>query len=482
MRRQSPLAQRMTPCRRGAALLLGLALAGCSAVAPPYERPAAPVADRFSPEPARGGEGATQAATAAADLAWSSYFADPRLRRLIELALAGNRDLRLALSNVELARAQLQARRADDWPTLSVGAGGVRQPTGSGTFTTLYTAGLALSAYELDLFGRVRSLGDAAQAQFLASAQARQATQISLVAAVASADLVLRSDDEEQCVIGEALVSREESLKLIKLKFERGAASEIELRQAESLIESARVAQAQQTRQRLQSENALVLLLGQPMPRDLPAGLGAGGAAGMPELPAGLPAEVLTRRPDVRAAELLLVAAHANIAAARAAFFPKITLTASVGVASRELSGLFSGGAFAWSLAPQLLQPIFDAGRNEANLAAAQAVREAALAQYEKAIQSAFREVADALAGRATLTDQLHAQRAQTLAEEARLRLAELRQRNGASSALEVLDARRSVLAARQALVLAELAQAQNGVALYKALGGGALPDPSHGP
>jgi multidrug efflux system outer membrane protein len=451
---------------RVAALAGALLLAGCMSLAPKYERPAAPVAGSFVGDAAAGGPPAS-------DIAWQDFFKDERLKRLASIALANNRDLRIAVLNIEQARATYQVRRADEWPTVGVGATATRQPGTSGGISSVYTAGLAVTSYELDLFGRVRSLSDAALAQYLGTEEGRKAAQISLVAAVATNYLAVLADDELLAVTRATLATREESFKLTKLKFDNGAASELDFRQAESLLEGARVTLAQLTRQRMLDENSLVLLLGQPVPGDLPGGLPLTGQQMLAELPAGLPSELLVRRPDVRAAEQQLIAANANIGAARAAFFPRITLTGSVGSASTALSGLFKSGSFAWTFAPTALLPIFDAGRNEANLDLAKVNREVALAQYEKAIQTAFREVADALAGRATLGDQLRAQVAQLHAEEVRFRLADLRYRNGVASYLDVLDAQRALFLAQQATVQTQALQAQNLVAVYKALGGG---------
>jgi multidrug efflux system outer membrane protein len=258
----------------------------------------------------------------------------------------------------------------------------------------------------------------------------------------------------------------------VRLRVDHGASSALDLRQAESLLEGARVALAQATRQRALDENALVLLLGQPLPAGLPPARPIA-APGLPELPVGLPSDVLLRRPDVRQAEQALIAANANIGAARAAFFPRITLTASAGIASSDLAGLFSGPHLAWAFVPQLLQPLFDAGRNQGNLQLAQLGRDAAVAQYERSVQQAFREVADALAGRATLGEQAASQGRLVQAEAARSELVDLRYRNGAASHLELLDAQRSLLAAQQALVQVQALQAQNAAALYKVLGGG---------
>ncbi|MBZ4211904.1 MAG: efflux transporter outer membrane subunit [Rhodoferax sp.] len=444
--------------------LLALALSGCSSMAPPLQRPALPVAVTFAGQAA-----GVPAAAPVATPEWQKFFDDERLRQLITLALQNNRDLRLAVLNIEQARAQLELRRADPWPSLNAGLSGSRQPTSAGGISSSYSAGVLVTAYELDLFGRVRSLADASLAQYLATEEARKAVQISLLAAVANSYYALLGDEELLRITRQTLVTREDSYRLIKLRFDNGASSQIDLRQAESLLESARVTLAQATRQRALDENALVLLLGQTLP---PALAAAPGAAALPDLPVGLPSDVLLRRPDVRQAEQQLIAANASIGAARAAFFPRISLTGSVGSVSSELSGLFGSG-MAWSFAPQLLQPIFDAGRNQANLRASEIGRDIALAQYERAIQSAFREVADALAGRATLGQQLRAQQAQLKAEQDRYRLAELRYRGGAASYLDALDAQRSLFAAQQAQLQVQTQSLQNGVTLYRVLGGG---------
>ena len=447
-------------------LAAALLLSGCMSLAPQYERPAAPVAGSFAANMAGDGP-------AASDIAWQDFFKDERLKRLVGIALQNNRDLRIAVLNIEQARATWQVRRADELPTVGVGATATRQPGTTGGISSVYTVGLAVTSYELDLFGRVRNLSEAALAQYLGTEEGRKAAQMSLVAAVATNYLSLLADDDLLAVTRATLATREESFKLTKLKFDNGAASELDFRQAESLLEGARVTLAQLTRQRMLDENALALLLGQPVPADLPSGLPLTGQQVLAELPAGLPSELLTRRPDVRAAEQQLIAANANIGAARAAFFPRITLTGSVGSASTALSGLFKSGSFAWTFAPQALLPIFDAGRNQANLDLARVNRDIAVAQYERAIQTAFREVADALAGRATLGDQLRAQLAQLHAEEVRFHLADLRYRNGVASYLDVLDAQRALFLAQQATVQTQALQAQNLVIVYKTLGGG---------
>lgn len=441
-------------------------LVACGAMAPEYQRPAAPVPAEFS---------ATSKAVSgpkAADLPWQTFFADASLQKLIRIALDNNRDLRVSLLNVEQTRALVDSRKADRWPTVNAGLGLTRGAVANGAVTTSISAGLLVTSYEVDLFDRLRSQTDAAFAQYLASSEASKAAQISLIGAVANSYFALQADSALLDLAQQTLATREDSARLIQLRFDKGASSQLDLSQAQSLLESARVSVAQSTRQRLLDVNALNLLLGQTAPAEL---ISASVQTTVPlqELPVGLSSDVLLRRPDVVQAEQLLLAANANIGAARAAFFPKILLTANAGSVSSELENLFRDGTFGWSIAPQLLLPIFDAGRNQANLAVAKVSRDVAVAQYEKAIQSAFREVADALAGRATLGEQLKAQQAQTAAETERTRLTELRYKNGASSYLEVLDAQRSLFASQQAVLLLQAQSQQNLATLYRVLGGG---------
>jgi len=445
-------------------------LAGCGSLAPTYERPAAPVAAVYP-----GDTGVAVApGSRAADIEWQRFFGDARLKRLIELALQNNRDLRVAVLNVDRVRAQYQIQRADRFPSLNGVVAASRQPNtgGSGNITT-YQVGLSVTSYELDFFGRVKNLSDAALATYLSTAEARKTAQISLISSVANSYLATLADDELLALTRDTLRTREDSFKLSKLMFDNGVASELDLREAESLVESGRATLAQLLRQRAVDQNALTLLVGQPMPADLPASSTLAATALGPELPAGLPSDLLTTRPDIRSAEQTLLAANADIGAARAAFFPRITLTGTAGTASTQLSGLFEGGSYGWTFAPQLVLPIFDGGRNQANLEVAQASRDIAVAQYEKAIQSAFSEVADALAGRANLGEQLRALRAQADAEAARFKLSDLLFRNGAASYLALLDAQRALFAAQQAAIQVQLTQLQNQVTLYQALGGG---------
>ncbi|WP_439588181.1 efflux transporter outer membrane subunit [Hydrogenophaga sp.] len=483
------LETRLFPARTALTLVAAAVLAGCSMM-PTYERPAMPVAPEWpvaTPAPAAN-------ATPAADIAWTDFVGDARLRELIALSLANNRDLRVATLNIEQVRAQYQITSASQLPAIGLAASGTRQPAadGSGGISSVYSVGLALSSWEIDFFGRIASLKEAALAQYLASEEAQRATQTSLVAAVASTWLSLQANEELLALTQRTLATREDSLRLSKLRFDNGASSALDLRQAESLSASAQVALAQQRRLRALDVNALTLLVGQAPPSSLlptaapaPAAPAASdgtvavpaapamGASMLRDVPAGLPSDLLTRRADIRQAEQQLIAANANIGAARAAFFPRISLTASAGTASSDLSGLFKNGTWGFTLAPQALLPIFDAGRNRANLDSAWAGRDIAVAQYEKTIQTAFREVADALAGNATLGDQLAAQQVQATAEADRFRLAELRYRNGVANYLDVLDAQRSLFATQQALAQTRLAQQQSQVALYKALGGG---------
>jgi NodT family efflux transporter outer membrane factor (OMF) lipoprotein len=455
-------------------LALAMMLSGCISLAPKYERPAAPVAPAFPELPKAGGTTLpTATSEAPANLSWQRFFADARLRQLIELSLANNRDLRVAILNIEQARAQYRITRADRVPTVSAIVSGNRQTTGEDApISSLYQAGFGVSAFELDLFGRVRNLSQAALAQFLATEEARRATQISLVASVANTYLALLADDELLAITRQTLKTREESDRLTRLRFENGVVSKLELQQSTSLVETARATLAQLQRQRAQDANFLTLLVGQPIPENLAPGATLA-TTELPDLPAGLPSDLLAARPDIRAAEQQLIAANANIGAARANYFPRISLTGSVGSASTELSGLFKSGSFGWTFAPQAVLPIFDLGRIGAGVDAARAGRDIAVADYEQSIQTAFREVADALAGQATFSEQLRAQRAVALAEQDRFNLSELRYKSGAASYLDLLDAQRSLFQAQQLTVQANLQRLQNQVTLYRVLGGG---------
>jgi multidrug efflux system outer membrane protein len=344
--------------------------------------------------------------------------------------------------------------------------------SGAAETTRRYDAAVGVSGYELDFFGRVRSLNEAALQQFLATEEARNSAQISLVAEVANAYLALAADRERQRLARETLENQRNAYALVQRRVESGVASQLDLRRAQTTVDAARADLARYTAQAGQAENALVLLVGEPLkPGLLPDALAP--VATLDTLPAGVPSEVLQRRPDIRGAEHRLRAAHAQIGAARAAFFPSITLTASGGVASSALADLFKAGAGAWSFVPQLTLPIFDGGRRQAAVDVAEAERRMLLAEYEGAVQRAFREVADALAVRGTLGEQLEAQQSLVAATAETFRLSEIRFRQGAQSYLEVLDAQREMYAAQQALIAVRLTTLANQVALYKALGGG---------
>lgn len=450
-------------------LASALALTGCS-TSTGFSRPVAPVAQQW-PASAQ----VSDTAPAGDLLPWRSFFTDPALQRLIAQALEHNRDLRMAALNIEQARAQLGLRSADQLPMVNAALGASRATNTSGNMATTFTGGLLVSSYELDFFGRVASLKEQALAQYLATEEARRTAQISLIATVAQAWMGLGADERLLRLAQDTLASREASLQLLALRLEHGASSELDVRLAQSLVQGARVGLAQLQRQRAQDENALVLLLGQPLAPAQAALLGAEVLAiRLPALPAGLPSELLTRRADIRQAEQQLAAANANIGAARAAYFPRIALTASAGSASSELGSLFKDGTWGYTLVPQLLLPLFDGGRNDANLGAAKAGFDIAVAQYEKAIQNAFREVADALAARASWERQLQAQTALAQADGERLALTGLRRDFGAASQLDWLDAQRSAYASQQGLIYAQLAMLQSQVTLYKVLGGGA--------
>lgn len=442
---------------------------GCSQFQP-LQRPDVPLPSAWPTAPAQ------PAAGSSSPMTWDAVVADPGLKALVTKALANNRDARVAALQVAQLRAQAEGRDAARWPTVNAGLTSSRQTVGANEpIKSNLTGGVQITAWEMDFFGRLESLKEAALAQYLAAEQTRQSTQLSLVAGVATAWLNLQTSDALLALTQQTLASREQALRLTGLRHQNGIASALELRLAESLTAAAQVALAQQQRQRALDRNTLALLVGQPVDQPLtdaelrPAG---DPAKALAEVAVGVPSSVLLSRPDVRAAEQQLAAANANMGAARAAFFPRVSLTASLGSASSELSGLFKGGTWGWALAPQALLPIFDGGANQANLAAAQAARDVALAQYEKAIQTAFKEVNDALVSRASLVEQLRAQTALVAAESERLRLSELRLRQGVSGQLDVLDAQRSLFAAQQVLLQVQTAQVLNRVALFKATAG----------
>ncbi len=409
-----------------------------------------------------------------AEIGWREFFSDPELEQLIELALENNRDLRVAVLNVERARALYRIQRADRLPSLNATAT-MSRTGGNAAFVQgqTYRAELGVAAYELDLFGRVRNLTQAQLRTYLAQEEAARSAQLSLVAEVANAWLTLQADRELQRIAEAALGNREEELALTEKRFELGAASRLEENQARIELETARADLWQFTGQVAQDINALRLLTGTPLQQELPSGPVNMQVNGLGVLPPAMPSEVLLRRPDVKQAEFTLQAANANIGAARAAFFPSITLTGSVGTASNELSDLFTSGTDIWSFIPQVNLPIFQGGRLRGNLDASKAERDIALAEYERSIQSAFREVADALAFSRTLAEQSAAREALLEAAENADELSRRRYEAGSDSYLVRLDSQRTLYSAQQALVSTQLAQQANRVNLYKVLGGG---------
>lgn len=462
-----------------AVLMAATTLAGCT-LAPRYDRPALPVGAAWPTQT----PGATSTVSGA-DIVWREVFLDPRLQSVIALALEQNRDLRVAVANIEQARAQYRIQRANLLPAINASGAGSRSrtpasvsQTGQAEVTDQYSVSAGFSSYELDLFGRVRSLSDAALQSFLSTAETRRTVQISLISEVANAYLSLAADQDLLAITLDTLASREAGLDLNRKRFEAGAASELDLRQAQTLTEQARSDAAVARAQVEQDRNALRLLVGAEVPADLLPNGDLQRVAVLADIPAGLPSDVLVRRPDVLAAERTLQSQNANIGAARAAFFPRISLTGSTGSISPELGDLFGAGTRSWSFAPQVVLPIFAGGSNLANLRGAEASRDAAVASYEKAVQTAFREVADALAVQATINDRVAAQERLVEAAAVTQRLTQARYDRGVDSYLALLDAQRTLYAARQTLLSAQLARTANRVELYRALGGGAPAEP----
>ncbi len=458
-------------------LALGASLvAGCASMAPEYQRPAAPVPAEFPQADTK----SVTSVPSAVDIPWREYFADPRLREVIAQALANNRDLRVATLNIEKARAQYQIQRADLFP--SVGATGSQSAqrlpgdlssSGEAATSRQYNASIGFTAWELDFFGRIRSLNDAAMQQYLATEEAQRSVQISLIAEVAQLWLTYAADRERLDLANRTYATRVKSHELIRRSFEVGVSSALDVRQSESLVQSARADKARYQTVVALDENALTLLLGSSLRAEwMPESLGASVSA-VGELPVGLPSEVLVRRPDILQAEYALRAENANIGAARAAFFPRITLTAGAGTASSALDGLFDGGSGAWSFVPQIRVPIFEAGRLQASLDVAEVQRDIGIAQYEKAIQNAFREVADVLAEKATLDERLDARRKLVAANADSVRLSEVRYTSGMDNFFVLLDAQRTLFASELLLIEVRLSEAINRVVLYKVLGGG---------
>ena len=442
-------------------------LSACQ-ILPEFNKPAAPIPDKFpiAVEPA---------ATPVADIGWSEFFLNPELRQAIATALEHNRDLKTAALRIEEARALYSIQRSDQQPTVNgtAGTSGSRQLlAGTMRNSSSYQVGVGMTAFELDFFGRVKNLSEAALAQFFATEEAQRAMQVSLVGEVAKAWLAERGLTEQIALAERTLKARTSSYELVKKRFDAGITNALELRQSETLVQTARTAVLALKREHSLSINALALLVGASTPPPAQSA-NLSSQAVTADIGAGLSSDLLTHRPDIRAAEQRLRSAQANIAAARAAFFPRISLTAGAGLASTELGNLFQSNSGTWIFSPQLVLPIFDAGRNKANLSLAEVRTDIAIASYEKAIQVAFREVADALSARATLADEIAAQEAVRISQAARLELAQARYKNGIANYLEVLDAERELFTAEQQLLQTKLLKITNTVDLYRSLGGG---------
>ena len=448
------------------ALCLGL-LAGCANLAPDYVRPALPV-----PATVDGRHAGTQVL---GELEWQRVVADMRLRKTIELALSNNRDLRIAALNIEKARAQYQIERAPGFPAVNATASG-NSALNDGTITRKYSAGVGITAYEIDFFGRIANLKEAALQDYLATESARRSVRASLVAQVANAWLTLAANQELLRLAQETFSSRTATLELTRKQQALGGTSRLAVAQAQAVTEAARGDVANYRRLIEQSRNALNLLAGTSVPDDVMplAQEGAASAAlALVDVPAGMSSEVLLRRPDIVSAEQLLRGAYADIGAARAAFFPTITLTGTLGTASSSLGNLFDAGTRAWTFVPALTLPIFNAGKLSASLSVAEVTRDIQVATYEKTVQTAFREVADVLAERSTLAERMEAQKAEVDAYATSLRLSTERYRSGASSYLTVLDSQRSLYTAQKSLIALQLTEQSNRITLFKVLGGG---------
>ncbi len=488
---------RLTSSRTALTFAAGLTLAGCN-LAPKYVRPelSVPVATPAGPAYA-----ATDAAGAImpADTAWETFFTDDRLRRVIRTALENNRDLRVSVANVAQARAQYRVQRADLFPTLAAsgsatyqkspfgavgggatggtGTGGTGTGAGSSVVSSgradIYSANLGVSAWEIDLFGRVRNLTRAQQEQYFAAEENRNAAQVSLIAEIATQWLTMAADQDKLRIARDTEKAYGQTVKLTQDRFRIGIASELEVRQASTSYDQARSDIAEATTLIAQDQNALNLLAGTTVTADMLPSTLDGPSPTLQNLPANLPSDVLLRRPDIASAEHQLIAANANIGAARAAFFPNISLTAAFGTISLGLSNLFGSGSQNWSVAPSVSQTLFDFGKNKGNLRYAQATRDAAVATYEKSVQTGFREVADALARRGTIGAQLQAQTSLRDNAAGAFKLSDLRFRAGIDTFLTTLDSQRSLYSAQQTLLAARLTRDSNSVELYRALGGG---------
>ncbi|MFT4434230.1 efflux transporter outer membrane subunit [Caballeronia sp. 15715] len=468
------------------AAAVALFAAGCT-MAPKYVRPAAPVDQTFPTggvydKQPDGASSVSPSASAqvkpAVDIGWRDFFVDTRLQQIVAIALKNNRDLRVSMLNVAAARSQYQITRAELLPTLDAVGSQTKQRTPKDlsffgqTISNQYSVGVNAS-WEIDFFGRIQSLKDQALEQYFALAETRKAAEISLVSQVADQYLTMLSDDDQLAVTRNTLKTAQESYRITKLQFDNGVGTELDVTQSEGILQQAASNLQSQLRLRAQAENALVLLIGEPLPADLAPGMPLDSQQLLADIPAGLPSDLLTRRPDIVSAEHTLLAANANIGAARAAFFPKISLTGSFGTLAPSLGTLFKPGSAAWSFAPQISIPIFEGGANLANLDLAQIQKRIEIANYEKAIQTAFREVADGLAARGTYDEQIKALESYVRSQARGLELSDMRYRNGVDNYLAVLTAQTNLYTAQQLLITARLNRATNLVDLYRELGGG---------
>ncbi|WAW10931.1 efflux transporter outer membrane subunit [Oxalobacter vibrioformis] len=455
-------------------VLVASALAGCS-LAPEYIRPEAPVAPTYT--------AAEKPADQAVEVAlpeWKAFFRDETMQRVIEIAIENNRDLKVAILNIEKTRAQYRIQRADLLPTINASTGGTSQrlpaefnSRGVEGVSRQYTASLGFSAFELDLFGRVRNLTEQALETFHSVEADAKSARLSLVAETAGMYLQLVADREIHDLTAATLKNREENLELVEKKFAAGVASDLDVSQAQTLVEEARTSLAVLATKVGQDENYLVLLMGSPLPKDLPEVRKLSEIVALQDIPEGLPSSLLENRPDIQAAEHLLKGTNANIGAARANFFPTISLTAGLGRMSSDYSNLFDAGGRHWVFSPQLVVPIFDTGRNIARLEMSEAERDMAVARYEKTIQVAFREVADALVQRENMQIQLKSQESLVASTGRSYQHASVRYEAGVASYINVLDAQRTLYAAQSSLIGTRLLRESNALALYKALGGG---------
>lgn len=455
-----------------ACMCIPLLLGGCT-LAPTYQRPAAPVPNEYH-------KGAALYGQAGTEIGWKQFFTDPTMQKLIQAALDNNRDLRVAMLNIEKVRAQYRIQRADLLPTVAAAAdysaqrvpAGVSQ-TGRTYIQRQYTATLGFSNYELDLFGRVRSLSEQALETFYSTENDARAAQISLVSEVSGVYLQLIANKELLDITRATYKNRRGQYELVRNKFNSGVASQLEVSQAQSIMEEARSNVARYETMVGQTENSLALLIGGPLPPDMPDVRRLSKVEMLADIPEGLPSNLLERRPDIQAAEHRLKGAYANIGAARANFFPTISLTGSAGTISADASDLFDGGTGFWSFLPSVSVPIFDTGRNIARLEVSEAEQKIAVAEYERTIQSAFREVADTLVQRQNIGEQMDAETALLKSTTTAFNLASARYDVGVDSYLNVLDAQRSLYSAQQSYISTKLLRETNALTLYKALGGG---------